>query len=598
MSFRRPVQILFLASLLNACGQVQPKPAELFSSKPVERESYGEAKDMQLMSEAFAAGTIEGSNGQLKDIAAQGFTLSAGRKMRLSKGLHNVIRALINQGVSIRVMSAGRPGHGQHGEQDPLNPSEYFIAALDIEAVNGSPIDILHPDESIAAITSLVDALPEGTYETGFPRKPYPIDIPDAECYAKIEGADYGSTQNLGSLYSRGKLINADRSAYSTFIDSSYNTVQAYDAVTNPGGCIVKSYKHAKTFVPDASPAKDKRDAVIDEFVAKLGIVTPGVDAVNAVEVRSRVRNSYVSAMDRGVKFHLIYGDSLNHFHLSVYKANASVDTRVFQIGDVNRDGRSDIFVRNHSATSGQKGQNFIWTMNGVNRGKIQTNTVDELDWMMIGYGDFNQDSNTDIFWFNRRTGQKSIWLMQGSTVLSTQEPNGTTGNDMNWVPAGVGDFNGDGASEILWRNKADGSMGIWSWDGFAFYTPSGLLEYMPGLDNYVGGIVDYDKDGISDIIWVNRATGELRVVLMSADPENRLEIYLDLLESPSWSVRAAGNFKGDGKVALLLHNSADGRIALMSGYSMQQFSSLATEYNVEVGSLPTASWRVGGTLE
>ncbi|MFA7231601.1 MAG: hypothetical protein WC071_10055, partial [Victivallaceae bacterium] len=40
-----------------------------------------------------------------------------------------------------------------------------------------------------------------------------------------------------------------------------------------------------------------------------------------------------------------------------------------------------------------------------------------------------------------------------------------------DWEIAGVGDFNGNGTSDILWRNKQDGFTGMWEsgtdWQAF-----------------------------------------------------------------------------------------------------------------------------------
>jgi hypothetical protein len=40
--------------------------------------------------------------------------------------------------------------------------------------------------------------------------------------------------------------------------------------------------------------------------------------------------------------------------------------------------------------------------------------------WVITGIGDFNGDGNSDIYWQNSSNGQDAVWLMNGSTVVST----------------------------------------------------------------------------------------------------------------------------------------------------------------------------------
>jgi hypothetical protein len=37
----------------------------------------------------------------------------------------------------------------------------------------------------------------------------------------------------------------------------------------------------------------------------------------------------------------------------------------------------------------------------------------------------------------------------------------------LNWVLAGMGDFDGNGSTDILWRDNNTGTVAIWLLDGF-----------------------------------------------------------------------------------------------------------------------------------
>ncbi|HQF39822.1 MAG TPA: endo-1,4-beta-xylanase, partial [Opitutaceae bacterium] len=71
---------------------------------------------------------------------------------------------------------------------------------------------------------------------------------------------------------------------------------------------------------------------------------------------------------------------------------------------------------------------------------------------------DFNYDGSADLVWQNTSTGERKIWLMNGTSKGSEV----SLGNvPVEWQIAGTADFNGDGKTDILWQNSSTGERGV-----------------------------------------------------------------------------------------------------------------------------------------
>ena len=125
---------------------------------------------------------------------------------------------------------------------------------------------------------------------------------------------------------------------------------------------------------------------------------------------------------------------------------------------------------------------------------------------------DFNGDGKTDILWRNKSTGQNVVWLMNGVTWSSSAALQVA---DTNWQIVGTGDFNGDGKTDILWRNKSTGQNVVWLMNGTTY---SSYAELMQASDTnwQIVGTGDFNGDGKTDILWRNKSTGQNVVWLMN----------------------------------------------------------------------------------
>uniref|UniRef100_UPI0025ED4454 FG-GAP repeat domain-containing protein n=1 Tax=Rhodoblastus sp. TaxID=1962975 RepID=UPI0025ED4454 len=85
----------------------------------------------------------------------------------------------------------------------------------------------------------------------------------------------------------------------------------------------------------------------------------------------------------------------------------------------------------------------------------------------VAGVGDFNGDGMADVLWRNTN-GALYDWTMNGSRIVSSQPityQGAAVILDASWSVAGVADFNGDGMADVLWRNT-NGALYDWTMNG------------------------------------------------------------------------------------------------------------------------------------
>jgi hypothetical protein len=258
---------------------------------------------------------------------------------------------------------------------------------------------------------------------------------------------------------------------------------------------------------------------------------------------------------------------------------------------DLNGDGKADVLWRNY-----QTGENVVWYMDGDKF--IKNNSAPKLgedydtlykvndpNWRLDGAADFNGDSKTDLLWRNYQTGENVVWYLDGNKFLSGTTTNPTQTDaanllniqDTKWQIEGTGDFNGDGKSDIVWRNYQTGDTVMWFLNGTQFInnnaapqagTDFAFLQKVGDLNWHVEAVADFNQDGKSDLVWRNTQTGENVVWFMNGAkfaihpnaPVNG-EDFVSFGTAPdsNLEIKDAADYNGDGTADLLLYNKANG---------------------------------------
>jgi hypothetical protein len=180
--------------------------------------------------------------------------------------------------------------------------------------------------------------------------------------------------------------------------------------------------------------------------------------------------------------------------------------------GDFNGNGRADILWRQSAS-----GALAIWDMNGATINTSTAVTINSVavrpdsSWSVAGVADFNGNGNADILWRNAATNEVSLWQMNGSNIASAADltlAGQRVAPDASWSIAGVGDFNADGNADVLWRQGSTGALALWLMNGStigASVTPTfDGTPISPDQSWSIVQVSDFNGDGMSDILWRN----------------------------------------------------------------------------------------------
>jgi hypothetical protein len=227
-------------------------------------------------------------------------------------------------------------------------------------------------------------------------------------------------------------------------------------------------------------------------------------------------------------------------------------------VGDFNGDGRADIAVRNAA--------NGAWrvlasTGSAFTSSKFGSWTT-AAGWSNVRGGDFNGDGKTDLV--GQREGDGHWW-----TSLS----NGTSFSTSDWSAAApliawqlgtqfatVGDFNGDGRSDVAVRNADTGVWRVLSSTGSSFTSSRvGTWAANVSWDAVRGG--DFNGDGRTDIAGQRTSDGTWFVSLSTGTS----------FTTSAWAVLSVsqfatvGDFNGDGRADIAVRNAANGAWRLLA---------------------------------
>ncbi|MBF0291666.1 MAG: VCBS repeat-containing protein [Nitrospinae bacterium] len=436
---------------------------------------------------------------------------------------------------------------------------------------------------------------------------------------------EYGPDSNYGTTVSRGALIASRPRPVSAQItgltcDTVYHFKVAALNANGPGNGINRAFKTASCLTPGV--ATEKAINIGPSMATFTGKVNPN-KALATVSFEYGLTTAYGATVSAGT----LTGETIQpasaqavnlacattyHFRIVAVNSNGSVPgaDRVFRTTpcpayDFGGDGKSDILLRD--AVTGQPN---AWMMNGVT---VTLNAPTSLSagaytstsgLLAQGIGDFDGDSKYDILWRDAVSGQLTIWTMNGAVAANATAsmfPGPYTSSTGLHVQ-GIGDFNGDGKSDILFRDAGTGQTSVWIMNG-STVTVSTLTNVQAGLytatSGYqVHGVADFNGDGKADILWRHAGTGKTSIWFMNG--ANKTGGGFTTLQpglyaaTTGWQVHGLGDFNGDKKSDILWRHAITGETSVwfMNGANKTGGGATSLQPGVYTS---TTGWQIQG---
>jgi len=169
---------------------------------------------------------------------------------------------------------------------------------------------------------------------------------------------------------------------------------------------------------------------------------------------------------------------------------------------------------------------------------------------------DFDGDGKSDIMYRDKTTLEWRLDLMAEQGISQSIDIAGMS-SCCGWLYNGNGDFNGDGTDDIIIRNVNSGRWYIYNLQGGNIIS-RGYVPIESAVYIGVQAVADFDNDGKADVLLRNENTGEWNLTLLD-NRSIKQQMTPPMSTLLSWKVIDAKDFDGNGSADILIRNEVSG---------------------------------------
>ena len=217
---------------------------------------------------------------------------------------------------------------------------------------------------------------------------------------------------------------------------------------------------------------------------------------------------------------------------------------------------QNDFGLSEASIASASLGRIAVGDLNGDGC-KDVVGTTTNASFVQIHYGkncvnskpassDIEGNGRSDLIWRDDARQHVAIWGMSGAERLYGVGHNVPP----EWRVIATGDFNGDRKLDLIWTDGV--SMQLWQGRGDGYFDGVMMRGYPSGYRVVATG--DITGDGNADLLWRNDANTAMGLWAMNGAQVIDSQSYST---SPDWWVAGSGDLSGDGRLDLIWTNGA-----------------------------------------